>query len=234
MDNNIINALFRDPVINRLTAEHGSTPGTNLPKNLVARVAALKTDAAVLRWEGGTFTAVLNAAVVPGETLYLEYKGIRQGLFQYRIIGRCKAVNDGQVKREQSPGGAGLLSIVPGSGSGSNAATALVRLMHPRNRDNSAAGEIAPLLELFIETDKFGLILVRFYYHKNDRLECRFIVESEQAGRALQHEAESMVAENSGEEGEERGETLSWSVGNLRQAAALALNRGGLTLNKKA
>ncbi len=79
LDSGILSALFRDPVINRLTAGQRPLAGRPLPENLIARVIGLKGDLATLRWEGGQFTASLSARVIPGETLLLQYNGVKKG-----------------------------------------------------------------------------------------------------------------------------------------------------------
>ncbi len=234
MNSRIMDVLFRDPVINRLAAGRTATGKGNLPLNLVAKVTALKGEAATLRWQGGVFTAVLNARALPGETLLLEYNGIRKGHSHYRITARLNTAADSVKTTVRESAEPQLFGLMPGTGGEQGAVPALVRFLPPEKQDSKTAEEVDPLLELFVDTENFGLVLIRFYYHNDDRLECRFIVESYQAGRALQLEADSLTAESGAGREEEKPASLRWSVGNLRQVAVEVLHQGGLSLNARA
>lgn len=235
MDKSILSALFRDPVLNRLASGKTIQPRPEIPKSLVAKVTALKGEAAVLRWEGGNFTAVLNARVSPGETLLLEYNGMKDNRSHYRIMARFPGSNESNTGaiRGETPEPF-LFGIMPGVANQEGHAPALVRFL-PRGKQQPAEKtEPEPFLELFIDTENFGLVLVRFFYHSGGKkLECRFVVESREAGEALQQEAERLVDEAGGTS-EDKGKPLQWSVGNLHLAASEALHQGGYTLNTRA
>ncbi len=235
MDSSILNALFRDPVINRLTAGKTVQSRADIPESLVAKVTALKGEAAVLRWEGGTFTAVLNAKVSPGEILLLKYKGMKEDRSHYRIMARFPGVNElNSGANRGEPSDSFLLGIMPGGVNQEGEAPALLRFLSRGKQQRAEGIETEPLLELFIDTDNFGLVLVRFFYYPGGKkLDCRFVVESKEAGEALQHEAERLVDEAGGK-GEEKGKPLQWSVGNLQRAASEALHQGGFNLNARA
>lgn len=234
MDSGILNALFRDPVINRLTAGHSTAGKANLPSNLVAKVIALKGEVATLRWQGGTITATLNARVFPGETLLLEYSGVRKSRFHYRIMARFTAETDSLGSASRESASPELIGLIPDATDKQNSAPALVRYLPPGKREKQASEERKPIFELFMDTENFGLVLIRFFYHKDDRLECRFIVESIEAGEALQGQADRIIAESAEGSSNEGSASLKWSVGNLRQAAAEVLHQGGMKLNTKA
>ncbi len=233
MDSSIINALFRDPVIKHLTAGKPTSARPNLPSNLVAKVTELKGDAAVLRWKGGVITASLNARVSPGETLLLEHRGYREGRLHYRIMARFTAETDSFGKTIREIGEPVLLGLASVYEKKEEQASAMLRYLPPeKNRKRSADGR-KPLFELFMDTDNFGLVLIRFYYHQDDRLECRFVVESEDAGHALQQIADSIISENADEDEARKVESLSWTVGNLSQAAVEALHKERNSLNTR-
>ncbi len=234
MDSKILNALFRDPVINQLTSGKPSAVGRALPESLIARVIAFKGDFATLRWEGGQFTASLNARVVPGETLMLQYSGVKKGRSHYKIMARFTGDIDNSGLVNRDAGEPVLFGLVPSAGGKQGSSPALVRFFSEGKNDAEDLSEAKPLLELFLDTEHFGLVLVRFFYYKDNRLECRFIVESKEAGLALQREAEKIIAENDGGKGTSRGEIIRWSVGNLRQITAEALHKGGASLNTQA
>jgi len=235
VDSSILNALFRDPVINRLTSGKTVQTRADIPESLVAKVTALKGEAAVLRWDGGTFTAVLNAEVTPGETLLLSYKGMKEGRSHYRIMARFpggKDLNSAAIGGESSE--SFLLGIMPGGVKQDGQTPALLRFYSRGNQQRAEELESEPLLELFIDTEHFGLVLVRFFYYPGGKkLDCRFVVESKEAGEALQHEAERLI-EEAGSINEDKGKPLHWSIGNLQLAASEALSQGGYTLNTRA
>ncbi len=234
MDSSILNAIFRDPVLNRLTAGETSTTKASLPENVVAKVASLKGEIATLRWQGGSFTATLNASVNASETLLLKYSGLKEGRSHYKIMARFPAGSEsvtGSVKDSSEPI---LFGLMTQQTEKENPAPALVKLL-PRKKQGADSEEAKdPLIELFIDTESFGLVLVRFYYYKDDRLECHFIVETREAGQALQFEADALVTEAGGNIDGENSEPLRWTVGNLRKTAAETLSQGGLNLNARA
>lgn len=236
MDVSMLNALLGDPVIKRLTAGRVAPGGGTLPETLVARVTATRGDYAVLRWQEGNFTASLNAAVNPGEILLLKNSGVRQGRPHYRILTRMPSGEEG-LERSPARDTAEpvLFGLMPSAGSGKGALPALVRF-NPQGGSSAESPEQTgpPLLELFIDTERFGLVLVRFYYHGDDRLQCRFIMESREAGEALQGEASRLAAEAGGPAGGEREVSLHWSVGNLRKTVLETLHKEGYTLNRQA
>ena len=234
MDSKILNALFRDPVINHLTSGKPSAVGRTLPENLIARVIALKGDLATLRWEGGQFSASLNARVIPGETLMLQYNGIKKGRSHYKIMARFTGEIDNSGLANRDPGEPLLFGLMPSGAGKQGSSPALVRFFSEGKNDAEDLSEAKPLLELFLDTEHFGLVLIRFFYYKDNRMECRFIVESKEAGLSLQREAEKIIAENDGGKGTSRGEIIRWSVGNLRQITAEALHKGGASLNTQA
>ena len=234
MEGSIINALFRDPVIKRLTTGKTASARPNLPTNLVAKVVNLKGEAAVLRWKGGVITASLNAGVSPGETLLLEHKGFRGGRLHYRIMARFTAETDsfGRVTRDSSE--PILLGLMPAGEKKNEQIPAMLRYRPSKKGSNKRAAERKPLFELFMDTESLGLVLIRFYYHRDDRLECRFIVETEEAGKTLQQIADSIIAEGADDRESKKVESLRWTVGNLGQVAAEALKIGGSGLNARA
>ncbi len=234
MEGSIINALFRDPVIKRLTAGKTASTRPNLPSNLVAKVITLKDEAAILRWKGGVITASLNARVSPGETLLLEHKGFREGRLHYRIMARFTAETDSLGKATREAAEPVILGLMPACGKKHEQVPAMLRYLPPKKNKNESAAEKKPLFELFMDTESFGLILIRFYYYQDDRLECRFIVETEGAGHSLQHIADSIIAENADETETRKFESLNWRVGNLGQAAAEALNIEKSSINTRA
>ncbi len=235
MDSNILNALFRDPVINRLTSGKTNQSKPGIPESLVAKVTALKGDAAVLLWKGGNFTAFLDARVSPGETLFLKYSGIKEGRSQYRIMARLPDNPDSTLTPGRAePGEPLLFGLIPKPLEKQGNSPALVRFLPPREQHRTVKEDPNPLLELFLDTNNFGMVLIRFYYHQENRLECHFVVESQEAGQALQCEAEKVVAEAGGQENNKKSELLSWSVGDLRKITTEVLHRGGFSLNTKA
>jgi hypothetical protein len=234
LDSNILNALLRDPVINRLTAAQPASIRASLPETLVAKVISLKGDLASLRWQDGSFTASLSARVTPGETLLLKYNGVKQGSSHYRIMARFPLGGEsGEVSYRDSNEPL-LFGMMPETRSGRETVPALVRFLPQKKGGADSGGELKPLLELFIDTESFGLVLARFYYHKDDRLQCRFIVESQEAGEALQGEAERLIEEAGGTKSADQNDSLHWSVGNLRRSAAEVLHQGGFSLNTQA
>ncbi len=234
MDSSILGALFRDPVIKRLTVDRPPSTRAGLPDTVVARVSSVKGDMAVLRWQEGVFNASLDARVVPGETLLLKHKETKQGRPHYRIMARLSSATDDKNLSGREQAEPFLFGLMPDAGGKRGALPALVRFLPQDKQAKDLYDEPEPLLELFLDTDNFGLVLVRFIYHKHDRLECRFIVESEQAGQALQKEAERLVVEAGGASTDEKREPLQWSVGNLRREAIEVMHRGGFSLDKKA
>ncbi len=234
MDSSILNAIFRDPVLSRLSTGETSTTKASLPENIVAKVASLKGEIANLRWQGGSFTATLSASVNPGETLLLKYSGIKEGRSHYKIMARFPAGGEsaaGSVRDSFEPL---LFGLMTQQADKESPAPALVKLLPRKNQGTDAVETRDPLIELFIDTESFGLVLVRFYYHKDDRLECHFVVESTEAGQALQFEADSLVTEAGGNQDGQNSEPLRWTVGNLRKTAAETLSQGGLNLNTRA
>lgn len=234
MEGSIIKALFRDPVIKHLTAGKTTSARPNLPSNLVAKVVNLKDEAAVLRWKGGVITASLNARVSPGETLLLEHRGFRGGRLHYRIMARFTAETDsfGRATREASD--PVLLGLMPADEKKYDQIPAMLRYLPPKKNKSKPAAEKKPLFELFMDTESFGLVLIRFYYHQDDRLECRFIVETEEAGHSLQQIADNIIAESTDKNETRKVDSLSWTVGNLGQVAAEALNIDRSGLNARA
>lgn len=201
----------------------------------MGRVVALKGDLAVLQRPEGEFTAHINAQVNAGETLLLKLSGTRQGRPHYRIMARLSTANDqaGYIIRDS--GEPLLIGLQPSAGGDrSGRPAALVRYLPRHKAEGERSESPGPLIELFIDTDHFGLILAQFFMHQEKRLECRFLVESPEAGKALQAEADKLAAEIAGPAGERRSEPLKWSVGNLRRTAAEMLQQGGLGFNAKA
>ena len=234
MDSGILGALFRDSAINRAATGRPAVARGSLPETLTARVLSAKGETAHLRWQDGNFTASLSARVVPGETLLLKYGGVKKGQSHYRIVAR---LNPGQ---DSGPAGARELTeplifgMAPADDGGEAKSTALVRVL-PRKGGKQAAGSVQdPLMELYLDTDNFGLILVRFYYQGDDSLQCRFVLESVQAGEALQQEADRLLVEASGEQALSGREPLQWTVGNLRRSALEALHKSGFSLDRQA
>ncbi len=234
MESGFLNALFRDPVINRLAAKKTGKPGAAIPETVVAKVTTQKGDAAVLRWEGGTFSAILNAKAEPGEMLLLKYNGTRESRPHYKIMtrfpGRAEIPSTNARSEQTEPF---LFAIMPGVLNKAGSAPALVRFLPRGQKEPAHKTASEPLLEIFIDTDNFGLMVVRFYFYPgSEKLECQFVVESKAAGEALQREAERLVNEAGGEQ--KQGRALQWSVGNLHRMATEALQDGGINLNKKA
>jgi hypothetical protein len=234
LDSSIITALLRDPVVNRLTGSLAAEAKKELPETIVARVTALRGEVAKLHWQGGIFLASLSASVIPGETLLLKYSGIRQERSHYRIMARFPAGTEsveGRPREASEPFLFGLLLQSPG---GQEDIPALARFLPSCKQGEDPSGGPDPILELFIDTESFGLVLIRFYYYRDNRLECRFIVESREAGEALEHEAECLVTEQTGLKDNQDRAALKWVVGDLRQFTAQVLHQGGLNLNRKA
>lgn len=234
MDSSILNAIFRDPVLGRLATGETSATKASLPEKVVAKVVSLKGEIANLRWQGGSFTATLSASVNPGETLLLKYSGLKEGRSHYKIMARFPAGSEsaaGSFKESSEPL---LFGLMTQQAEKESHAPALVKLLPRKNQGSDAAETRDPLIELYIDTESFGLVLVRFYYYKDDRLECHFVVESTEAGQALQLEADALVTEAGGNKDGQNSEPLRWSVGNLRKAAAETLSLGGLNLNARA
>jgi len=239
LDSSFLTALFRDPVLNRLTASKPSGSvgsGARMPESLVAKVTALKGEAAVLRWEGGTFAALLNAETTPGEKLFLKYNGMKEGKPHYRIMARIPGSNTAEnniLPNRMEAGESFLFALMPGVAGRQGARPALVRFTPRDEKRKPANNQPEPLIELFLDTERFGLILVRFFYQQGKNIECRFVVESREAGRDLQGEAERFIDETGGS-GQAGDTPLKWSVGNLRKKAAEVLHHGGYGINKKA
>lgn len=235
MDSGILRALANDPVIRRLTAGRAQSPSPALPRSMVAKVISLKGDLAVLQREEGTLTASLNARVTPGEVLMLRYSGRREELPHYRIMARLPAGEDTGPTASRGSGEPVLLGFLPGQAGGSGSLPTLLRFKPDRqSSEGSDPAKPEPLLEMFLDTDSFGLVLIQFYYFRDNRLQCRFTVESESAGRALEKEAGRLVAEAAGSGAAETGEPLQWSVGDLRRVTAEALHQGGLQMDRRA
>ncbi len=237
MDSRILSAIFQDPVLKQLTAGKSTGQGrSKMPESLVAKVTALKGDAAVLRWEGGNFTAHLNARVVPGETLLLNYNGTKEGRPHYRIMARLpgSATTESNAFINRADFSEPLLfGLFPGAANRYRSSPALVRFIPPRNKRERSHAQPDPLMELFLDTENFGLVLVYFYSYAGKRLEFRFVVESQKAGKALEKEARRLVKEAGGEDNN-TAVPLQWSVGNLRKKAVEILHQGGFGLNARA
>ena len=199
------------------------------PAHLVARVISIKGELALLRWAEGNFTALLNAPVEPGETLLLEFAGMQDQRRLYRIVDRLSAGPAGEPARQEEavPQTIGFLPRASENHAPPPA------LLHCRPRQNRAggAGTSETLMELYVETEHYGLVAVSFTQCGN-RFGCHFYVESPEAGEALQREAQRLV----GESGFDRKEDtlLNWSVRNLRREAAAVLRCGGYGVNVKA
>jgi hypothetical protein len=233
MDSGILNALFRDPVLNRLAVSEAATGKPALPESVVARVTAMKGDLAMLRWQGGNFSASLNAAVTPGETLLLKYNGVKEGRSHYRIMARFPVGADQAQGPARETGEPFLFGLMPAETNKKHSTPALVRFMPDQGKKNEAYDSREPLLEIFLDTENFGLVLIQFFFLQKDRLECQFVVESPEAGKALQSEAERLIAEAGGGNRNQSNEPLRWSVGNLRRTISEVLAQGGLNLNKR-
>lgn len=237
MDTSIIKTLFQDPVINKLTTGKITRSGSAIPETLVAKVTGLKGDAAVLRWEGGSFTALLNARVTTGENLLLRYTGRREGQSYYRIMARLPASGENRLPGNRGAAGEPLLfGLMPASSAERGSRPALVRFLPPGKRPVTSGKEQEPLLELFLDTESFGLVLVRFYYEQKNRLQCKFVVESREAGYKLEHEAQRLIAEGKHNDSQvnKTKKILDWTVGDLRRLSIEALHRGGHDLNTRA
>ncbi len=237
MDTSIIKTLFQDPVINKLTTGRATRPGPAMPETLVAKVTGLKGDVAVLRWQGGSFSAMLNARVATGENLLLRYTGRREGHSYYRIMARLPSSSESRLPGNRAAANEPLLfGLMPASSAELGSRPALVRFLPPGKRSVTSGKEREPLLELFLDTDRFGLVLVRFYYEHNNRLQCKFVVESREAGLKLEHEAERLIAEGKHKDSQDKKSknVLDWTVGNLRKLSIEALHHGGYDLNTRA
>lgn len=234
MESGILNALFSDPVINRLTSGKVPSANKNLPEKLVARVMGLKGDAATLRWEGGQFSASLSARVVTGETLLLQYSGVKKGRSHYKIVARFSSEIDSSGSGTRDSSEPVLFGLMPGTYGKQGSNPALVRFLPEGKKSSEPGKEVKPLLELYLDTDNFGLVLVQFFFHKGDRLECRFVVETREAGQALQSEADNLIAESDETGQEKETDSLRWTVANLRQLTAEALHMSGINLNTQA
>jgi len=233
LDNSILNALLRDPVLNRLAVSETSSGKSVLPESVVAKVTAMKGDIAMLRWQGGNFNASLNASVAPGETLLLKYSGTKEGRSHYRIIARFPIGADQAQGSARDSGEPLLFGLMPDQTNKDNSKPALVRFMPENIKHKGEFEGREPLIELYLDTESFGIVLVQFFFVQKDRLECQFVVESPDAGRALQAEAERLIAEAGGEKRNQTNEPLRWSVGNIRRTVSEVLSQGGLKLNKK-
>ncbi|MGM0652995.1 MAG: hypothetical protein ACQES4_09495, partial [Bacillota bacterium] len=163
-----------------------------------------------------------------------EHKGYREGRLHYRIMARFTAETDSFGKTTHDINEPVLFGLVPAYGKDEEQVSAMLRYLPPKKNRKSTAADKKPLFELFMDTESFGLVLIRFYYHQDDRLECRFIVESEDVGHALQEVADRILSQGSSENEARQGESLSWTVGNLGRAAAEALNKERNSLNTRA
>jgi len=229
------NALLKDPVISRLSGKNQPSSGGKLPENLVARVLSLKGDLSVLKWQGGVFTATLNASVTPGETLLLKYNGLKGDRSHYRIMARFPTGLESESSSLRNAHEPFLFGLLPPSRTGEQNQPALIRFLPPREgKATNIAGDQDPLLELMIDTDSFGLVMVRFFYHRNQRMECQFVVESQEAGVALQNQAKQLIVEAGGNAEEQAGEPLRLVVDSLQKDIAMMLHKSGFSLNVQA
>lgn len=229
----IVDLLMRDPVINRLSAPEKPPEKPGLPQALVAKVTALKGEVASLRWQGGSFSALLNASALPGETLFLKQSGVKEGRPHYRIMTRLAGPEELR-EGAKVPGEPQLFSLMTLMPNQKTVLPALVRFTPETAKNSGFSGPKEPLLELFLDTENLGLVLVQFYYLQKDRFSCRFVVESAASGKALQAEAENLVKEAGQGEEHQGGEVLRWSVGNLKRAVSEVLLQEGCSLDKKA
>ena len=202
------------------------------PATMIAQVAALKGDRVLLQRPEGSFTAVLDAAVTPGERLLLEYAGLKEGRHHYRIAARFPAATAGDLPAGERAAPE-LFCWFPGSTAGNPAAPALI---YRPGRRGSQAGTAAEqeaarvLCELVEETKHFGLLAVRFM-QKGKELGCHFLVESAAIGKVLESEAARIAAVSPRESDPP---LLRWSVMPVRQKAASLLHKGGLSINARA
>ncbi|MEW5784986.1 MAG: hypothetical protein AB1767_07945 [Bacillota bacterium] len=225
---NILYALLQNLLSTNRMAEP-SLPREGYPASLEARVVSVKGELALLRWDGGTFTALLNAPVVPGETVLLEYLGLKQERCHYRILSRytSAAAGESSSRDNQAPLIFGLILGFDGD----HPAPALLRY-HPRNmRPENLTGDNDPILELFVETENIGLVAVRFT-QKKGRLGCHFFVETAGAGEALEREARRIA----GAAGTPVDGTvlLRWSVSDLRREAETIIQNSRHAVNTRA
>ncbi len=235
LSGSFFDTLLKDPLINRLSGKKPISGGNKLPENLVAKVLSTKGELSVLKWPGGVFTATLNAKVTPGETLLLKYNGLKNDRSHYRIINRFISGADAESTTLRNSSEPLLFGLMPPADSGEQNRPALVRFVSPREREKrKSASEQEPLLELMIDTESFGLVMVQFFSYQGNRLECQFLVESKEAGRALQYQAKQLIVEAGGTKEEQQGEPIRWTVGALQKDIARILHESGLSLNTQA
>ena len=232
MEGSLLGALLRglEPVPRGGAPAEAAPDG--YPGTMIARVVSLKGDRVLLQRPEGNFTAVLDAAVTPGENLLLEYAGLKQGRHHYRIAARFPAVPAGEPHAGNSAAPE-LSCWFPGATAGNPAAPVLLHCPYRReSRAGAPAGGETErvIFELFVETKHCGLIAVRFT-QKGEQLGCHFLVESTAIGEALEREAARIAAVSSREVGTP---LLRWSVIDVRQEAAALLRKGGLSLNARA
>lgn len=196
-----------------------------------ARIISCSGDLAVLRGGEKQFNALLRVPVQAGEVLLLRRAGQTGGLSRYRIVERLPAgvppePPAGGEERRELPCAA---FFVKGAGDRKPAA-ALVRGSLPRRLPGGVHGSGAAL-ELLVETENIGLVLVRLSLNSAG-LHCRFEVESEAAGHALEEEARRIL-DRSGPCRDDEERLLAWSVRDLRLEAA-RLSGGGFGIDREA
>lgn len=231
MPANILDLLFRDPVLSRLSKAEAPAEKIVLPKTVTAKVVRVKGDLAMLRWSGGTFSAELSASASPGETLLLKHSGLKEKRPHYRIMARLTGAGEEQGARVKAQEPL-VFGWVPPAAGEKQEPPALVRFTPERLGGKESLQQKEPLLELCFDTEHLGLVMVQFFFLQKDRFSCQFVVETREAGELLQAEAERLIREAGASE-EEAGEPLRWMVGNVRRVVAEVVTAEGLSLNKK-
>ncbi len=157
----------------------------NLPERLVAHVKEAKTELALLRWEGKTFTARIDVPVKKGEYLMLQFKGMKEGKFFYRVLARSfePIIQEGSRYPTQH------MLVQNSYGIPYPLLYRYYEDREERQEEEKAETETKEVvvLDFAVETQNFGLIIVRIS-RKHGVYYLHLLAESEDQGKDL-HEA---------------------------------------------
>jgi len=202
---------------------------------VLARVVDIKAGKVVLSSPKGKLTGKIETPVYRGEQLLLEFSGIKEGRVNFSILARTGATAD---LTEATPENRypSWWSLLVNAGMQLPEYPVLIRYI-PVNREQkksnyNSSDASSSVMELIIDTGNLGLIMIRIEFNQQ-KMHCSFLVEDQEAGKALEVEARKMLQKTQGNKHTSE-KLLEWKVFPVREELARNAPEGLFTFDQKA
>ena len=206
---------------------------------LLARVIKTEGSRVMLHSSKGPLTGKVETPVFRGEQLLLEFAGIREGQLHFRILARSGG-NPETLEGNQETKFTYWWSLLVNAGHDIPDYPLLVRYLpsqhhaeeenHYDNNNANTSPKVS-FLELIVDTHNLGLIMIRIEV-ASPHVHCKFLVESQEAGEALEREARATLGE--AEPLDNNHHLLDWNIHPVRKELAKNAPSGSFTLDQKA